>query len=65
LEVFMFLAQKRVLLPLLGLAAASPSFAAIDTTAIEAAATDVGVIGLAVFGIMVAIAVWKWVRRTL
>lgn len=35
------------------------------TDAIEEAATDVGVIGAAVFLVIVAAAVFKWIRRAL
>jgi hypothetical protein len=45
--------------------ASSPASAAISTTDITAAGTDIAAIGLAVFGIMVAIKLWKWVRRVL
>lgn len=42
------------------------AFAAIDpaiTTAIDTAKTDVGTIGAAVLLVMLAIAVYKWLRR--
>lgn len=34
------------------------------TTALEGALTDVGIVGAAVFLIVIAIAVWKYLKRT-
>jgi len=54
------------LAPAVGLlAVASAARAEISTAAITAAMTDINAIGLAVFGLVVGIAVWKWVRRVL
>lgn len=39
--------------------------AAVDTTVITAAKSDVDLVGAAVFAVMVGIAVWKWSRRAL
>jgi hypothetical protein len=41
------------------------AFAAIDTSAIDDALTDVGMVGAAVFAVFVAIAVFRYVRRIL
>lgn len=53
-----------------GLAAAGSlasvgAFAATDVTAVTASATDIAAVGAAVFGVMVAIKLVKWVRRAL
>jgi hypothetical protein len=42
-------------------AAATP----IDTTPISDAGTQVAAVGVAVFGVMVGIKVYKWIRRAL
>jgi len=46
---------------------ASPVFAAVDTTAVTDAVADaktaVGVIGGAVLGVIVIVAMYKWLRR--
>lgn len=63
--------QKIARLSVLGaaaLAATAPAFAALDTavtTAINDAKTDVLAIGALVFGVVIAIAVYKWFRRAL
>lgn len=41
------------------------SFAAVDVAPITAAGTDVTAVGVAVFAVMVGIAVYKWIRRAL
>lgn len=41
------------------------AFAAADVTAVTGAGTDVAAVGAAVFGVMVAIALVKWIRRAL
>ena len=61
--------RKARLLALAGVGlAASSAHAAIDTTAAVAAITDagtaVGVVGAAVFLVMIGIKVWHWLRRT-
>lgn len=45
--------------------AASLANAATDVTAVTASATDIAAVGAAVFGVMVAIKLVKWVRRAL
>lgn len=44
---------------------AVPAFAAIDTTELDAAKTDAVTVCTVVFGILVAIAAFKYVRRAL
>lgn len=39
--------------------------AAMDVTAVTDSATDIAAVGAAVFGVMVAIKLTKWVRRAL
>ena len=58
---------RLALIPAMALAAA-PSFAALATevtTAIGDAKTDVLALGALVFGIMIAIGIYKWFRRAL
>lgn len=60
--------MNRLKLALAGLAASTmtlPAFAAQDVTAVTASSTDIAAVGAAVFGVMVAIKLVKWVRRAL
>ncbi len=41
------------------------AFAAVDTAPIDAAKADVTAVGVAVFAVMVGIAVYRWIRRAL
>lgn len=53
------------LLPLVALAS-SGAFAAVPadvTTSIETAITDIGTLGAAIFGVVIAVAIWAWFRR--
>ena len=52
---------KRVALAA-GLVAPLLAQAAVDTSAITGAATDIAAIGLAAFGIHVGVKLWKWFR---
>ncbi len=65
----MFNKMKLAVLAFLALAFTSPAFAAVDVTAtvseITAALTPIGAIGIAVLGVLVAIKVYKWVRRAM
>lgn len=54
----------------LGLSATAPAFAAApDVTAtvadITAALTPIGLIGVAVLGVLVAVKIYKWVRKAM
>lgn len=49
----------------LALGGMSAANAAYDTTAITASLTDIATVGLAVFGVFVALHTIKWIRRTL
>jgi hypothetical protein len=49
----------------LGLMASGYSAAAIDLTELTGTKTDIAAVGAAVFGVMVAIKLTKWVRRAL
>ena len=42
-----------------------PAFAAMDLTALDGAKSDIALVGAAVFGVLVAIAAFKYVRRLL
>ncbi len=48
-----------------GVLAGGVASAATDVTAVTAAATDIAAVGAAVFGVMVAIKLTKWIRRAL
>lgn len=43
----------------------SAANAAYDTSAITASLADIGTVGLAVFGVYVAVHAIKWIRRSL
>lgn len=45
--------------------ATTNAHAAVDTTAITSALTDIAAVGTVVFGVYVAIKLTKWVRRAL
>lgn len=47
------------------LALAGAANAAVDVTSITASATDIGLVGQAVFAIYVAIKAFHWIRRAL
>lgn len=65
----MFLALALAFVATFALPAAATPAASVDVsgvvTAIEAAATPIGLIGAAVLTILVAIKVYKWVRRAM
>jgi purine-cytosine permease-like protein len=70
LEFPMFKSAQASVLAVLAvmLAAVAPAHAAVPTevtTTLSSALTDVGTIGASVFGIVVAIALFKWFRRAL
>ncbi len=50
---------------LAALVASGAASAAVDTTAIAGASTDIAAVGTAVFAIYVALKLVKWVRRSL
>lgn len=52
-------------LALAGVFGVGAANAATDVTAVTAAATDIAAVGAAVFGVMVAIKLTKWIRRAL
>ena len=57
--------QRGLLLAAGGLGLASAAHAEVAITEITAAGVSVGVVGVAVFAVMVGIKVYKWVRRAL
>ncbi len=62
-------ASRAVAALALSAVAVTPVFAAVDVsdtvTAITGALTPIGAIGIAVLGVLVAIKVYKWVRRAM
>ncbi|MGE0332765.1 MAG: major capsid protein [Ramlibacter sp.] len=59
---------RLAVIPALMLAAGQSAFAAVPegvTTELTTAKTDVTTIGVAVFAVIVAIAIFKWFRRAL
>lgn len=57
--------NKQKLAALAATLAATGSQAAIDVAPITAASTDIAAVGVAVFGVFVAIHLVKWIRRAL
>lgn len=57
--------MNKGLLAVGSLAAAGAANAAVDVSAITSSATDIGVVGAAVFAIYVAVKAFHWIRRAL
>lgn len=51
--------------PVLAVASVSAHAAAVDVTALDSTKADVALVGAAVFGVLIAIADFKYVRRLL
>ena len=59
------IAKRFGLLAVPALALSGAAQAAVDTSAITAGATDIGLVGVAVFAVLVGIKVIKWLRKAL